>query len=357
MSAGSHKAHVPPTAPGAAAEVIAQLRSGCVECAMELLTMPTPAEQLIEFARAAHADAPLGCPDDDALRALVAFTLPMARAIDIAVHAAHCERCAACVRDAAFAGDALAAETAAAQRAHQIAVERLHHALRPEARRRAALRVVMLVPVAAAACVLAWFFWSSAAQPPKVSPEVRVAVSHDAALPSTSGLLPRDLHCTAGTTRTCPVPGQRGPCSVGLRRCEAGSWSACEATTYATPERCDNRLDDDCDGDIDEGCSCRGDLTDLLAPGDQSTLASAQEVEFRWAPSSCPARALLLRVRDLDTGELVVDDVAVSGTSWRVVLLTPAFVVGHHYRWAVRVVAPGAPSDEYAAQFRTFVVQ
>lgn len=68
--------------------------------------------------------------------------------------------------------------------------------------------------------------------------------------------------CVEGEVkRLCEIPDQNGDCSLGVIRCEKGSWSPCVARYRKTAERCGLQPhdglgaptgDEDCDGLVDE---------------------------------------------------------------------------------------------------------
>lgn len=71
----------------------------------------------------------------------------------------------------------------------------------------------------------------------------------------------QDCQCLVGETMHCEVPGARGDCALGVKRCDSGQWTACESRFSLDIERCGDprqdslgaaRGDEDCDGEIDE---------------------------------------------------------------------------------------------------------
>ena len=63
------------------------------------------------------------------------------------------------------------------------------------------------------------------------------------------------IQCDEGAEEACysGPEGTRGvgQCTVGLRVCSRGSWSACQGDVWPTREVCNDNIDNDCDGAID----------------------------------------------------------------------------------------------------------
>jgi hypothetical protein len=65
----------------------------------------------------------------------------------------------------------------------------------------------------------------------------------------------------------CPIPGQRGICSIGLSRCDAFGMIVCGDAPEPQEEACD-ALDNDCDGTVDESAPGLGEDCDTGVPGE-----------------------------------------------------------------------------------------
>lgn len=362
MSKHDHRRHRSVASRADARQAVEQLSDGCVECFDELCSLPDPSMHVVELARLAEWDGYFACPMNDEILALRSLRLEGVHLLDVAAHCANCDRC---WRQLTTPATIAAAEealreadrgVAARIEAEVIATLRRRALAHQQARLRRALSLAL--SAAAVAASVWWLLTPGTRAHPDLRAEDPWQGGGDARAPAVPEP-PRGepLRCVSGARRACPLPLQRGPCASGMERCDGGVWTACMATTSPGIERCDDGIDNDCDGDIDEGCSCRGDLTDLAAPTDQSVFALDGVVEFQWLPISCPARHVLFRVRDMTTQSLVVADVATTGNAHRLRLAGPGFVSGHEYRWTVRVMAPGAPQNEFAAQFRRFSIR
>lgn len=74
----------------------------------------------------------------------------------------------------------------------------------------------------------------------------------------------RDSSCeclTSDAPQTCTIPNKKGDCSLGIKTCNAGQWSACHPRFFPVDEKCGARTpdkygpptgDEDCDGQVDE---------------------------------------------------------------------------------------------------------
>jgi len=361
MSATNHEGHERVTRESDAQKVLAQLRGGCDECLRNLAELEDPTTVLVELTRVSAHQGFAACPTIEEVYGLKRLTLPIEDLIDVAAHCARCDRCWRTLTEPDFIAEAEATSRAAEQRITQRVESEVTDALGGYARRRRRRIAREVTAITAGAALIAAGWWLATISPthrPDVRAENRVPARSDAdTTTGQTGARYVVRACAPGERRACPIPEVRGPCAIGVEQCAEGVWSRCTPVTPPTAERCDNGVDDDCDGEIDEGCSCRGDLTDLASPADQTTLTAGATVEFRWAPVSCPTRSVLFRVRDLTTQALVVADVAVAGNAHTETLAPPTFLPGHEYRWSVRVEVVGAPNNEYAAQFRTFSVR
>ncbi len=356
MSPAAHEHHVSVVDPDDASRALGQIADGCEACALDLIEAGDPAQRLVSLARASARPSSSACLTDSAIRSLLAFVLDGPEAVAAAAHVASCASCAARLADPALRESLRVESAALVDVARSRAARRVELAWR--ARRSGRRQRAAAVAIAAVAALLLLYVWGTSSRTrATLAPEFAHRSRDGGALPA--GGLPPPHHapltaiCDGDASAPCPVPGTRGRCAVGVWHCHDGRWGLCQQTVSPVEERCDNGADDDCDGDVDEGCSCLGDLTSLTGPDDESSHPIDTEVEFSWRPSSCTARPTRFRVRDLETN-LIVEETVVQGESLRRRLSPPMYVAGHRYRWTVRVEAPNAPNQEYAAQFRRF---